>query len=621
MLTHIISGMIALVGVLIAGALGFVCTRSTPMISGGLSSDQENQSRRNTDNLVKLATPMIEGKIHAPVYKYDDLGVLPYTNDTGLKRINCHAGQRKLLLTEIEFLTCCAGDSGVIIYAGSAPCEKLPVLLNMFPGKKFLCVDPNYHTFHAPDAKPMIVYQNVDRISSDTIANARKDMRLADRTHLSGEDKKRLQNIRLQDKPVIYKSEYRADMTQPAEPKHAAAMRKIQKNFESEYYKTMFADLVRGDSRVFIIQDYMTESLCKLIATSIQAADSASSSRTRICFISDLRTVFFGPAPIDLDYMWNDAIQLIFLKILRPDWSMLKFHPVYFDLKTSVPLIDEMLSGSTRHQMFPVMLADFKTCREAHGLDFIGNYRAAAESHVYKYLKSSNIWLQAWAPISSSEARLIISKSDIDAPYQSYNARQWDDRFMYSKIMRGYAYYGALYDQIRDIPGHTYDGCYDCAIEMLVLLNYAFRSQAHASDSELNVSRLIEILGTPGAKETLVALQRQIDDVVVYSTTQKCQFHGQLTQPLKMPTFYEHEFSATAPTNQINQVSLSDSVIVRKPVIKYDCRGNSQSDRIKFAPGAKLRLGSNVPEIDAKNKELFAQTGLVFCRGREGKHD
>lgn len=267
--------------------------------------------------------------------------------------------------------------------------------------------------------------------------------------------------------------------------------------------------------------------------------------------------------------------------------------------------------------MFPAMLADFKTCRDTFGLDFISNYMAAADSHVYTYMKSSNIWLQAWAPTASSEARLIISKSDVDAPPVGYDARLWDDRFMYSKIIRSHAYYGALYEQIRDTPGHTYDGCYDCAIEMLVLLNYAFRSQAPAPDHELNVNLLTQILGTPGAKETLVALQRQIDSVVVYSSFQKCQFHGQLTQPLKSPIFYEHEFSTKPPINQVNQVSLSsDGSILRKPVIKYNCRG---SDKIKFVAGTKLRLGVNVPEIDEKNKERFAQTGLVFCRGREGK--
>mgnify|MGYP003451846135 CR=1 FL=1 len=265
MIVQFISGMIAIIGLLIAGVVGIIYDQKntgampnhgSEIVAGGSEIDQNRASR---DTLVRLATPMIEMKNHPLVYKYDDLGMLPYTSSSGIKRINCHAGQRKLLLTEIEFLTCCAGDSGIIIYAGSAPCEKLPVLLKMFPGKKFLCVDPNYHSFHAPDARPVIVYQNVDRISSDTIANARKDMRLADRTHLSGEDKKRLQNIRLQDKPTMYKSEYRGDMTKPAEPKHAATMRKIQQDFESENYKTMVADLIRGDSRVYIIQDYMTE--------------------------------------------------------------------------------------------------------------------------------------------------------------------------------------------------------------------------------------------------------------------------------------------------------------------------------------------------------------------------
>jgi hypothetical protein len=561
------------------------------------------------DTLIKIATLEIEGKNHTPIYSYAELGEMPYDHGIGIKRLNAHSGQRKLLLTEIEFLTCCAVNTNFIIYAGSAPCEKLPVLLQMFPGKRWVLIDPNFHSFHTPDAHPIIVYQNVDRIGSETLANTRKDMKIANRTNINAEDRKRLINIGLQTKPAMYKSKYRGDMSRVDDPTHAAAMREIQREFESKNYKTLATDIIRGDSRVMIIQDYFTEALCKLIYESIQLANAELKIQTHYCFISDLRTNFFGSSPVDLDFIWNDSIQLIFLKLLQPNFSMLKFHPPYGDYKTSLPLIAEMEAGSKTHAIYPIIAADLKTCREQHGLDFLAVYKEGKNKH--KYLKSSNIWLQAWGPSATSEARLIISKADIAAPYQIYDSNDWDRRFQFNKITRAYSYYGALYESIKDIPGNTYDGCFDCALEMLVLLNYAFRDRAPSSPTTMDVPKLIALLKEPSVKTTLMALQKQINDVVIYKIDQKTQFHGQLTRPLKEPIFYEHVFRDRE--NWINQARVVNGNVTHTRAIQYDCARKPAS--FKILPGIKLRLGSNVAEISKYNAEKFAQSGLVYCKG------
>jgi hypothetical protein len=46
---------------------------------------------------------------------------LPYKRVAERDRSTCHWGQRKLLLSEIEFLTLCTGGGGIVIYAGGAP--------------------------------------------------------------------------------------------------------------------------------------------------------------------------------------------------------------------------------------------------------------------------------------------------------------------------------------------------------------------------------------------------------------------------------------------------------------------------------------------------------------------
>lgn len=556
--------------------------------------------REKTDEMIRLVADAVERKNHMPIYQFSDLGTLPYSRSLGIKRMGCHSGQRKLLLTEIEFLTCCAADSEFILYVGSAPCEKLPALLEMFVDKKFLLVDPNFHTFHAPDAKVQIVYQNVDRVSGKTVSNLRNDLKLANRAKQSTEDKKRLQNARLQVHPTMYRHAYTGDMSLVADPTHSGQMKEIQRMFETENYKSLVKDIISGDSRVYIIQDYMTEALCQLIRESIRIADTTFAHPTNLCFISDLRSNFFSSeSPIDLDFIWNDALQLIFLKQLQPNFSMLKFHPPYMEYDVSLPLIKEMESGGTRHGMFPILAADFKTCKEIYGLDFLNVYKAQDHKHVY--FRSSNIWLQAWAPTSSSEARLIISKEDINAPYQEYDARIWDDKFQYNRMMRGYAYYGAFYEQIKDMSGHIYDGCYDCAIEIIILLNYAFRNQIHSGTSTINVPHLIELLKTKNGKELLISLKDRINSIVIYSICAKSSFHGQLTRPLNGVVFYEHKYVPSG--SWINQIRIKGNLVTRKKIVQYSSAGKTTDARV--TPGTRFALADNVGEISKASQEKY----------------
>jgi hypothetical protein len=54
-----------------------------------------------------------------------------------------HWGQRKLLLSEIEFLTHYAEPGITVVYAGAAPGTHIPYLAGLFPGVSFVLVDPN----------------------------------------------------------------------------------------------------------------------------------------------------------------------------------------------------------------------------------------------------------------------------------------------------------------------------------------------------------------------------------------------------------------------------------------------------------------------------------------------
>ena len=67
-----------------------------------------------------------------------------------------HAGQLKLLLSEIEFLTPYRDAEHTVIYAGAAPGTHIPRLARMFPLMRFVLVDPQPSAVH-PDRTTEVI--------------------------------------------------------------------------------------------------------------------------------------------------------------------------------------------------------------------------------------------------------------------------------------------------------------------------------------------------------------------------------------------------------------------------------------------------------------------------------
>lgn len=98
--------------------------------------------------IFKLYASELEKTINStqlyPVNTYEDIpGMLPYVREIR-SRHNYHNGQRKLMLTEVEFLTIMKHTKAkYFIYAGSAPGWKDFYLYLLFTELKFILVDPN----------------------------------------------------------------------------------------------------------------------------------------------------------------------------------------------------------------------------------------------------------------------------------------------------------------------------------------------------------------------------------------------------------------------------------------------------------------------------------------------
>lgn len=77
---------------------------------------------------------------------------LPYRRRRGEEKTVIHWGQRKLLMSEIEFLTLHHERGDVVVYAGAAPGTHMDYLADLFPGvSRFVLVDPAPFTVHPSD--------------------------------------------------------------------------------------------------------------------------------------------------------------------------------------------------------------------------------------------------------------------------------------------------------------------------------------------------------------------------------------------------------------------------------------------------------------------------------------
>ena len=72
----------------------------------------------------------------------EDYPTLEYRRRQHEVKTVIHWGQRKLLMSEIEFLTLYSRPEDIVVYAGAAPGTHIPFLIDLFPQLSFVLVDP-----------------------------------------------------------------------------------------------------------------------------------------------------------------------------------------------------------------------------------------------------------------------------------------------------------------------------------------------------------------------------------------------------------------------------------------------------------------------------------------------
>lgn len=345
---------------------------------------------------------------------------LPY-----LSKSTAHVGQLKLLCSEIKFLTDLLptfDSESVVVYAGSAPNNKLSLLQKLFPNVIWFLVDPSEH---------VIMYEDGENHYSERY---RDDYVYLNASPNTSDGKYIRKAVSCDDGNVNTKimSRYAAHLEQT----------------------TIDANIIGGllnhakQSRLcktIIHEEYFTDELADIISYSIRSNLSCP-----FYFISDIRSkadTTEDDNPRDIDVLFDSALVMSWLSIMKPDASMLKFRTPYFQ-QTSQEIRAEIIGKQYMLDAFEKIHAKFE-------FDIIDEY----DRRNFKFFKPTRIDLQAFAGVSSSETRLIIHDNTYTS-LQNFGLEYENVMFYYNKFRRVYPYYEPRIHN----PCTGYDGCTDCAM-------------------------------------------------------------------------------------------------------------------------------------------------------------
>jgi Poly A polymerase regulatory subunit len=197
-------------------------------------------------------------------------------------------------------------------------------------------------------------------------------------------------------------------------------------------------------------------------------------SPINLYFISDIRTNIDDSFPTTFDLMWNSAQHINWVTKLSPTASMLKFRTPYFN-ETD----EQLLEFEAKSQEEP----------------FKGDFDAAAPyanlrtftSRTFNYF-DGEIFIQPWAPISSTESRLVFEGIPLA---RTYDPSDYENKFFYyNKILRAYQYY----NNPNADKNLGFDHCADCALENQIWTEYCLSLGVIPTDIRKDVHFYVKTL-------------------------------------------------------------------------------------------------------------------------------
>jgi hypothetical protein len=385
--------------------------------------------------------------------KYDDIILSKtYEHFESLKYYTTvHNGQLKLMLSEIQFLTNnlkSVNDEAYVIYAGSAPGNKNVHLSTLFPNVKFIFVDPEEHFFMMGEKNQYTSNEIMNKIMYLSLSKIRT--KFSFRQYIKG-----AHNVKMYNPST--KNVEKVDRNNP--------------RFSTRIFN--YASMIRKhDYPIYVIENFFTSELSKDLA-------KLKDDGIPLFFISDIRTVSpysekrdsDDEGPINGDILWNSAQMYNWVSILKPDMFMLKFRcPFSYEEN-----VDKFIDNE-----------DIREAKE-RGIDFVENYK----NKKYVFIKSKDIFLQAYQGSTSTESRLI---GKYPFELQTYDIKEYEDKFFYyNRYVRSFGYNDSIPDQFLD-KYHMIDRCTDCGIAYHILSSYIKKKNMGMDDPVKAHNLLSDIL-------------------------------------------------------------------------------------------------------------------------------
>lgn len=379
------------------------------------------------------------------IYEYADIKYrLQYGSD---KRVphNKHNGQLKLFLTELQFLTHYAKGTTLLIYAGAAPSNKMPMLAELFPKTHFVLVDPNEIYAMWRDGDQYSSSQHIDEMLYFTVAQSAKN---------SPGYKMRVQ---MNSNPVV----------------NVHGMGHVQRNEAKKARpEVIAAEVAKLKHRFYVIEDFYTTEISKLFSN-IKKYGTIDT----VLFVSDIRTTDVYEAPSNLDVLYNSAQQYNWIEALNPDMYMLKFRCPY-DWEPRAKI-------ESAYKKFTYMHEDLSACK----LPILDDHY----NKKFVYLKPQHIWIQAFSRPHSTEARLV----GCGLETHEYDIREYEEKhFYFNALHRPYGWHTTHEKYLNRSLG--IDRCGDCALMCRIVEEYVEKYGGNVLDiiKDVLISTRRNVFGT-----------------------------------------------------------------------------------------------------------------------------
>jgi Poly A polymerase regulatory subunit len=376
-----------------------------------------------------------------PILYLDDIPEkLPYQKFDDLVRQVHHIGQLKLFLTELQFLTDHLekhDQKVILVYSGSSPSHKASHLSKMFPNLKIIMIDPYEHETYYPDGESQYQKKHADETiyfkcaPGNRFKHSERWINLFDGKKIVGPVKRTPDTIK---------------------DAGSAIDRAIKESNTDDW--TDF--IIKSDYKFYILEDFFTDETAEMFRT------LSEQKEYKFLYASDIRSRMEEQSkfPSDLDIIWNSAMQYNWVRIMQPDAAMFKFRTPYFDRRDFKKVMNDSRNEPYR--------SVFDTARR-NGINFIGDYK----NRQFKYFDYDTVNIQSFAGQSSSESRLVASKSKTNGyeRVKNFDYKDYEDRFFYyNRILRSYGFHEEHEELFDKELG--FDACGDCGIAFQLFKNY-----------------------------------------------------------------------------------------------------------------------------------------------------